>query len=82
MKKTYIDRYADGKVSVAERRILMTKWVADALAKVDPAVINRGFKKCGYSVALDGSENDAVNIERVEYTMPNPQMRKRKSTLY
>ena len=66
-----IDRYANGKVPVAECRILMTKWVADAWGKVDPAVIC-GFKKCSYSVAIDGSENDDVNIERVECTMPNP----------
>ena len=30
------------------------------------------FKKCGLSVALDGSENDEVNIESLpEYQMPS-----------
>ena len=33
--------------------------------------IIRSFKKCGLSVALDGSENDEVNIEGLpEYQMP------------
>ena len=51
-----IDRYAEGKIPVSECRILLAKWVADAWDNADPAVIIRGFKKCGYSVALDGSE--------------------------
>ena len=52
---------------------MLTKWVADAWDNVDPAVIIRGFKKCAYSVALDGSENDEVHIEKLdEYIMPNP----------
>ena len=34
--------------------------------------IIRSFKKCGLSVALDGSENDEVNIEILpEYQMPS-----------
>ena len=60
-----IDRYAEGKIPVSEHRILLPKWVAD----VDPAVIIRGFKKCGYSVALDGSENDRV-VTTLRFTFP------------
>ena len=34
--------------------------------------IIRSFKECGLSVALDGSENDEVNIEGLpEYQMPS-----------
>ena len=34
--------------------------------------IIRSFKKCGLSVALDGSENDEANIEGLpEYQMPS-----------
>ena len=34
--------------------------------------IIRSFKKCGLSVALDGSEKDEVNIESLpEYQMPS-----------
>ena len=68
-----IDRYTEEKITVSERLILLTKWVADAWDNVDPAVIICGVKKCGYSVALDGSENDEVHIEKLnEYIMPNP----------
>ena len=52
----------------------MTKWVGEAWSKVrkmkDPII--RFFKKCGFSVALDGSENDEINIEGLpEYQMPS-----------
>ena len=43
----------------------MTKWVGEAWSKVGKMKdsIIRSFQKCGLSVALDGSENDGVNIE-------------------
>ena len=52
----------------------MTKWVGEAWSKVGKMKdsIIRSFKKCGLSVALDGSENDEVNIEGLpEYQMPS-----------
>ena len=46
----------------------MTKWVGE-VRKMKDSII-RSFKKCGLSVALDGSENDEVNIEGLlEYQM-------------
>ena len=51
----------------------MTKWVGKAWFKVGEMKdsIIRSFKKCGLSVALDGSENDEVSIEGLsEYQMP------------
>ena len=50
----------------------MTKWVGEAWSKVGKMrnSIIRSFKKCGLSVALDGSENADVNIEGLpEYQM-------------
>ena len=43
----------------------MAKWVGEAWSKVGKMKdsIIRSFQKCGLSVALDGSENDGVNIE-------------------
>ena len=43
----------------------MTEWVGEAWSKVGKMkdFIIRSFKKCGLSVALDGRENDEVNIE-------------------
>ena len=68
-----LDQYVDGKINANQRRVLMTKWVGEAWSKVGKMKdsITLSFKKCGLSVALDGSENDEVNIEGLpEYQMP------------
>ena len=52
--------------------VLMTKWVSETWSKVGKMKnsIISSFKKCGLSLALDGSENDKVNIEGLpEYQM-------------
>ena len=52
----------------------MTKWVGETRSKVGKMKysIIRFFKKSGLSVALDGSENDEVNIEGLrEFQMPS-----------
>ena len=69
-----LDQYVDGKINANQRRVLMTKWVGEAWSKVgkmkDSKVLS--FKKCGLSVALDGNENNEVNIEGLpEYQMPS-----------
>ena len=66
-----LDKYTDGKISASERRILMTKWVGEAWANTNQDMVQRSFKKCGISLALDGSENHLLNIEKLpEYAMP------------
>ena len=67
-----LDQYVDGKINASQRRVLMTKWVGEAWSKVGKMKdsIIRSFKKCGLSVALDGSEKDEVNIQGLpEYQM-------------
>ena len=52
----------------------MIKWVGKVWSKVGKMKdsIIRSFKKGGISVALDGSENDKVNIEGLlEDSMPS-----------
>ena len=69
-----LDQYVNGKMNASQRRVLMTKWVGEAWSKVGKMKdsIIRSFKKCGLSAALDGSENDEVNIEGLpEYQMPS-----------
>ena len=69
-----LDQHVDGKINASQRRGLMTKWVGEAWCKVGKMkdFIIRSFKKCGLSVALDGSENDEVNIEALpEYQIPS-----------
>ena len=68
-----VTRYMKGDIKVAERRILLTQWVANAWSHVcsKKEMIQRSFKKCGLNNALDGSENGLVNIEGLpEYAMP------------
>ena len=64
----------NGKINASQRRVLITKWVGEAWSKVGKMKdsIIRSFKTCGLSVALDGSQNDEVNIEGLpEYQMPS-----------
>ena len=54
-----LDDYLNGKIAAGEKRILLTKWVGDAweeLAK-KKEMIERSLKKCGISIAADGSED-------------------------
>ena len=51
----------------------MTKWVGQAWKKISGIKewIIGSFKKCGLSVALDGSENAQVSIDSIQnYQMP------------
>ena len=66
--------FEDHLDNATQRRILMTKWVDEAWSKVGKMKdsIIRSFKKCSLSLALDGSENNEVNIEALpEYQMPS-----------
>ena len=68
------DQYVGGKINASQRRVLMTKWVGEAWSKVGKMKdsIICSFKKCGLSVALDGSENNEVNMEGFpEYQIPS-----------
>ena len=49
----------------------MTKWVGDVWVNTNQDMVHRSFKKNGISLALDGSENHLLNIEKLpEYNMP------------
>ena len=63
-----LDAYVRGEISASERRILFTKWVGEALETLsaDKEMIIRSFKKCGISVAVDGSEDTEINIKGLE----------------
>ena len=53
-----------GELNASARRVLFTKWVGqaweDVSAKKDMVV--RSFKKCGISVAIDGSKDSEIHI--------------------
>ena len=63
----HLELYVEGKLLSSQRRILMTKWVGQAWKKISERKesIVRSFKKCGLSVALDGSENTQMSINGI-----------------
>ena len=64
-----MERVMNGEILVRERRILTTRWVANAWSYI--CIVKRGYKKCGINVALDGNENPLVNIEGLpDYGIP------------
>ena len=40
-----LEKYAEGKITASERRILLTKWVGDAWHKTNKEMVVRSFKK-------------------------------------
>ena len=65
--------YTESKLSAWQRRVLLTKWVAEAWKEINrnKETVIRSFKKCGVSLTLDGKENDEINIEGIpDYEMP------------
>ena len=65
--------YTESKLSAWQRRVLLTKWVAEARKEINrnKETVFRSFKKCGISLTLDGKENDEINIEGIpDYEMP------------
>ena len=67
-----LDSYVHGKFTASERRVLLSKWVGGAWEEVcaKPEMIIRSFRKCGISVAVDGSEDEVINITGVDdYTV-------------
>ena len=69
-----LDGYLNGRFTAGERCILMTKWVGEAwedLAK-NKEIVVRSFKKCGISVAPDGSEDTEIHLEGLEDYQVNP----------
>ena len=54
--------------TAGERRILLTKWVGEAWQEIsqNKDMTVRSFRKCGISVAVDGSEDFEINLEGIE----------------
>ena len=60
-----LDGYMNEMITARERRVLLTKWVGEAWEELskNKEMIVRSFKKCGISVAADGSENSEIHLE-------------------
>ena len=63
-----LDGYLNGKITAGERCVLLSKWVGEAWEELskNKDMIERSFKKCGISVAADGSEDFEIHLEGVE----------------
>ena len=57
-----LEVYVEGTLSVAKRRILTRKWVADAWRKIkkQPDMIKHSFSKCGFFNNLHGTKDDQI----------------------
>ena len=65
--KADMEKWQTGKFTASERRILISKWVANATeATYDNANIPRIFEKCGISLPIDGSQDARINIQGLE----------------
>ena len=60
-----VEAYVRGAMNAVQRRVLLTKWVAQAWEEVSSKkeMIIGSFKKWGISVAIDSSEDDQISIE-------------------
>ena len=59
-----LDAYVQGSIPATDRRVLFTKWVAQAWEEVssNKGAIVRSFRKCGISMPIDGSQDSEINI--------------------
>ena len=66
--EAHVDDYLHGNFTASERRILLTKWIGQAWEEVsaNKDMVIRGFWKCGISIAIDGSEDNEINIKDLE----------------
>ena len=70
-----IELYISNKLTASKRRVLVTKWVAEAWEKIktNKEMIICAFTKCGITTNEDGSENYLVHIEGISNVMPQPE---------
>ena len=63
-----LNDYLTGKLTAGQRRVLFTKWIGQAWEETagNKEMVIRSFKKFGISVAIDGSEDDEINITGLE----------------
>ena len=70
-----IELYISNKLTASKRRVLVSKWVAEAWEKIktNKEMIIRAFTKWGITTNEDGSENHLVHIEGISYVMSQPE---------
>ena len=87
-----LEQWKNGDITTSERRILFTKWAAEAwedYSTNNQAEITAAFKRCGMFYDVDGRENHLVQVQGCsdyevlakgsEPVVDAPKKRKRKS---
>ena len=59
--------YVQGTIPAGERRVLLTRWVAQAWEEVSANrdMVIRSFRKCGISLPIDGTLDSEINLEGI-----------------
>ena len=63
-----LNAYVKGGFNAGARRVLFTKWVGQAWEEVstNSEMVIRSFKKVGIALAVDGSEDNLINIKDLD----------------
>ena len=61
-----VEAYLRGEINASQRCILLTKWIGQAWEVSSNKMVQHSFKKCGIAVAIDGSEDEQINIEGLD----------------
>ena len=69
-----LEQWKNGDITTSERRILFTKWAAEAwedYSTNNQAEITAAFKRCGMFNDVDGRENHLVKVQGCpDYEVP------------
>ena len=63
-----LEQYINNSLTATLRRVLISKWVGAAWVEVSKKkdMVKRGFEKCGVSMPIDGSGDNAIKIRGLE----------------
>ena len=70
-----VEKWDTNKLSSSDRRVLLTHWVGEAVAKLDSDQLYRRhlFDKTGLMMTADGTDDNLINLEGLDgpYTFMN-----------
>ena len=70
-----METWDTNKLSSSDRRVLLTHWVGEAVAKLDSDQLHRGhlFEKTGLAMTADSTDDNLVSLEGLDepYTFVN-----------
>ena len=70
-----VEKWDTNKLSSSDRRVLLTHWVGEAVAKLDSDQLYRRhlFDKTGLIMTADGTDDNLINLEGLDgpYTFMN-----------